>query len=258
MVTVAVAYPAGSASINIGESDFRLIGDNRVVYVPYDHSCGVIPDELSAELFAGGKTEGNICFQIPNDESGLILINQTRFGSEGRRFLSLDPDQVVSTDVLNVQLPEPDQTDLELPHGLALGNPVESGGVLKGANGIEIVVIGITEDAWPAVRAANQFNDPPEEGGRFYMVTVAVAYPAGSASINISESDFRLIGDNRVVYVPYDHSCGVIPDELSAELFAGGKTEGNICFQIPNDESGLILINQTRFGSEGRRFLAID
>ena len=258
LITVAVAYPEGRESINISESDFRLIGDTRVVYVPYDHSCGVIPNELSAELFAGGKTEGNICFQIQSDESGLVLIHQAGFGSEGRRFLSLDPARVASSDALYVEPLEPDPADLELPHGLAPGNPVDSGGVLKSANGVEVVVTGITEDAWSEIRAENQFNDPPGEGRRFYLITVAVAYPEGRESINISESDFRLIGDTRVVYVPYDHSCGVIPNELSAELFAGGKTEGNICFQIQSDESGLVLIHQAGFGSEGRRFLALD
>ena len=258
MVTVGVAYPTGGTSTNISESDFRLIGNHRLVYEPYDHSCGLIPDELSGELFPGGWTEGNICFQIPNDEAGLILIHQAGYGSEGRRFLSLDPALAASLDVLTVKPLEPDPADLELPHGLALGNPIESGGVLKGANGVEIVVTGIMEDAWPAVRAANQFNDPPKEGQRFYMVTVEVAYPAGGTSINISESDFRLIGNNRLVYEPYDHSCGLIPDELSGELFPGGKTEGNICFQIPNDEAGLLLIHQTGYSPEGRRFLAVD
>ena len=258
MVTVAVAYPAGSVSVNISESDFKLIGDKRLVYEPYDHSCGVIPDELSGELFAGGRTEGNICFQIPSDESGLILIYQPGFGSEERRFLSLDPGLVRSANTLNVKLPEPDPTTLALPQGVALGNPIAPSGILKGVNGIELIVTGITEDAWPAVQAANQFNDPPEEGNRYYMVTVAVAYPAGSVSVNISESDFKLIGDKRLVYEPYDHSCGVIPDELSGELFAGGRTEGNICFQIPSDESGLILIYQPGFGSEERRFLSLD
>ncbi len=258
MVTVAVAYPEGGASINVGESEFRLIGHNRVVYVPYDHSCGVIPDELSAELFAGGKTEGNICFQIPIGESGLVLIHQSGFGFESRRFLSLDPAQLASIEVLDVKPPDPNSADLELPHGLALGNPVVSGGVLKSANGVEVVVTSITEDAWPAIRAANQFNDPPEEGKRFYMISVAVAYPAGSTSINVRESDFRLIGDARIVYVPHGDSCGVIPDELSAELFAGGKAEGNICFQIPGNESGLILIHQSGYGAEGRRFLSLD
>ena len=258
MVTVAVAYPAGSVSVNISASDFRLIGDKRLLYEPYDHSCGVIPDELSGELFAGGRTEGNICFQIPSDESGLILIYQPGYGSEERRFLSLDPGLLRSANTLNVKLPEPDPATLALPQGVALGNPIAPGGILKGVNGIELIVTGITEDAWPAVQAAFQFNDPPEEGNRYYMVTVAVAYPAGSVSVNISASDFRLIGDKRLLYEPYDHSCGVIPDELSGELFAGGRTEGNICFQIPSDESGLILIYQPGYGSEERRFLAID
>ena len=282
MVSVAVGYPAGSTSVRADSYDFSLVGDNRVVYTPfddsYDDSCGEIPDELSVEIFAGGKTEGNICFQVPYDESGLVLIHQpVRSGSEGRRFLALDTNAVKSLGFLNVTLLEPDPSDLGLPQGLSPDSPLETGDVMKGADGTEIVVTGVVEDAWPEIQAENSFNAPPQQGNRYYMISVEVAYPAGSTSVSVDSDDFRLIGDNRVVYTPAfsyyfrrassgtmytpsddSYSCGAIPDELSVEIFAGGKTEGNICFQIPNDESVLILIHQPGFDSEERRFLAID
>ena len=258
LISVALAYPAGSESVNVASHDFGLIGDNRLVYSTFENSCGVIPDGLSAELFAGGKAEGNICFQIPNDESGLVLIHQPGFGAEGRRFLALDTEAVASVEALNVKLPEPDPAALALPQGLALDNPLQSDDVIKGTNETEMVVTSVIQNAWPAIQAENSFNDPPEQGNSFFMLGIAVAYPAGSASVSVSSYDFGLIGDNRLVYTPFGYSCGVIPNELSAELFAGGKAEGNICFQIPSGESGLVLIYQPGFGSEGRRFLAID
>ena len=91
-----------------------------------------------------------------------------------------------------------------------MNNPVEAGGVLSGSNGTEIVVTNITADAWGLVRAENQFNDPPGEGNRFYLVAVEVANVSGDDSINVSESDFKLIGENRTVYTTFDDSCGVI------------------------------------------------
>ena len=114
-----------------------------------------------------------------------------------------------------------------IPLGTALDNPVAAGGLLSGAHGTEIVVTGIMENAWEVVRAENQFNEPPAKGNRFYLITVEVASVSGSGSITVSESDFKLIGDNRAVYRP---SCGVIPDGLGGEIFVGGRTAGNICF----------------------------
>ena len=72
------------------------------------------------------------------------------------------------------------------------------------------------------------------------------------SSVDVSESDFKLVGDNRVVYVPYDESCGVIPDELDGEVFGGGRLEGNICFQVPDDEGGFM-----RFMNLGTRRIPV-
>ena len=131
--------------------------------------------------------------------------------------------------------------------GTSLDNPVTAGGVLSGSDGTEIVVTSITADAWDIVRAENQFNDPPAEGNLFYLIVVEVANVSGSGSIKVSESDFKLIGNNRAVYTPFDDDCGVIPDPLDGELFVGGRTSGNICFQISQGEGGMALIHEPLF-----------
>lgn len=146
----------------------------------------------------------------------------------------------------------------EQPAGLTLENPVAAGEALIGSDGVRIRVTGTTPNAWPAIHRENQFNDPPAPGKRFYMISVEAANPQDAASsVNITESDFNLIGDNRVVYEPYDERCGVIPNELSGEIFGGGRVEGNICFEVPTDEGGFILIYAPDYSSEGRRFLRL-
>ena len=115
----------------------------------------------------------------------------------------------------------------------------------------------IVENARQQIAKENQFNDPPEAGKRFYMVSVEVAYPAGSDSRRVSESDFILIGSSRVVYDQFEHTCGVVPDELDGEIYGGGRIQGNICFEIPEDESGLVLGYQPDYGIESRRFLSL-
>ena len=102
---------------------------------------------------------------------------------------------------------------------------------MQGSDGTEIIVAGINGDAWPVVQRENQFNDPPEPGNRFYMVTVEVVNVAGASPLNVSQFDFELIGDNRVVYKTYQHSCGVIPEELRGRDLPRRQTTGQRLFR---------------------------
>ena len=115
----------------------------------------------------------------------------------------------------------------------------------------------VIEDAGRQIAEENQFNDPPKEGNRFYMASVEISYPSGSGSITVSYADFSLIGENRVVYDPFDYDCGVIPNELDGEVYGGGRIQGNICFEVPEDEGGFILIHEPGYGAESRRFLRL-
>ena len=141
--------------------------------------------------------------------------------------------------------------------GTTLDHPLSAGEALQGSNATEIRVLGVVEDARRQVAKENQFNDPPEEGKRFYMISIEVFYPLASGSLRVSESDFSLIGENRVVYEPFDYTCGVIPNELDGEIYAGGRIQGNICFEIPEDEGALVLIHEPGYGIESRRFLSL-
>ena len=140
------------------------------------------------------------------------------------------------------------------------------GETLIGSDGTEIRVLGTIEDARQQIAEENRFNDPPEEGMRFYMIRIQLAYPPDkSESVTVGQFDFKLIGLNRTVYEwGLLGGCGMIPDGLGqdsftgVELFPGGQTSGNICFEIPEDEAGLVLIHEPGFGSESRRFLSLE
>ena len=143
------------------------------------------------------------------------------------------------------------------PPGAVLGDAFPIGGVMIGADGAEVRVLQITADAWPLVFAENRYNDPPEQGNRFFMIRLEIVIPADALqSVDVSEYDFELIGDNRLIYT-YSDDCGIIPDELDRELFPGGSAEGNVCFEIPQTERGLILIYKPGYGEENRRFLQL-
>ncbi len=277
MVTIDMAFNYGEGSLIVDESDFRLIGKNRVLYHPHENSCGAFEwtshsfagiNPLTRELFIEGKTRGNICFQISEDESNLLLVHQPESATGSLRFLTLDPLENGSPSDLTTIPVEPHPDSLSLPQGFTLDDPVDAGGIMEGTDGTGIVATAIVEDAWELIRAEAHFNDPPAEGKRFYMVTVEVAYNIGEGFLTVDETDFALTGDHRAVYVPLWDSCGVTPDELNGELFIGVKIKGNLCFEIPENDSDMILIHQpgasghVNTRSEGwresRRFLSLE
>ena len=156
--------------------------------------------------------------------------------------------------------PVPTTTPTPIPDtdmGTTLEYPYPAGSTMQSTDGTETVVTGINNDAWQVVQRENQFNDPPEPGNRFYMVTVEVVNVAGASPLNVSTIDFELIGDDRVVYKTFQHSCGVVPDELWGEVYQGGSVQGNLCFEVGADEGGFVLIHSPGFLGE-RRFLSIE
>lgn len=133
--------------------------------------------------------------------------------------------------------------DLALFRGFVIEVPAPAGTALVHENGAHITVTNIINNAWPIIQRNSEYADPPEQGNRYYMLTLEVAYPSGVGSITTGESDFNLVGADRVTYDSYEHSCGwQIPELLGGEIYAGGTIRGNICFEVKTREQGFILI----------------
>ena len=82
-------------------------------------------------------------------------------------------------------------------------------------------------DATQLVLGENQFNDPPEEGFRFYIVTIRAQYLGPDSTSFDGRSRLRALGVGGVVYTTFANSCGVIPHKLpNPELFTNGTVEG--------------------------------
>ena len=227
---------------SVGESEFKLVGSSAVKFSPLGDSCGVIPDELDADLFLGGLAEGNVCFQIPQSEADLVLFHDPMFSfnKADRRWLTLaNPDSVDGVRPAGASLEaSPDQTP-----GYFRTNPVPHGTSVETDGGLSLTVVSVNPDAADVVLNENMFNEPPSEGSRFVMVRVRAENAGGNADgeKSVDESDFSLAGSSAVRFSPFERSCGVIPDELDADLFRGGSVEGNVCFHIPQSETDLIL-----------------
>ncbi len=161
----------------------------------------------------------------------------------------------------------PDSTDAVSPTptptlpGHSRTRPVDAGVTVMTADGLGLTVVSAGLDATQLVMAAESTNDPPARGNRFTVVRVRIENLEGSADSErtIDSSEFRLVGSSGRVLSPLDHSCGVVPDELSLSLFGGGTGEGNVCFETPVTESELVLFYEPSSSSSrlDRRWLKV-
>ena len=100
-----------------------------------------------------------------------------------------------------------------------------------------IVVIDTVPDATWLVLRENPYNDPPEEGYRFYVVTIRAQYLGTDSTSFDGSYRLRALGVGGVVYTTFANSYGVIPDDLpDPELFTNGTVEGNVCWEVADDD----------------------
>ena len=282
LVRVRVQNIGGSVNeeARIAGSDFRIVDSSGNVYDGSEHACfvfggiglsGFAPDELSLRLFKGGTGEGNVCLQVPESQSELILFYDRRSLSSnaGRRWLQI-------AQPASVEAPRPVDVSLDASPGQKVGhfrtNPTPPGQRVLTNEGLGITIVDVNPDATSIVLAENPYTEAPSEGNRFVLVRVRVENIDGSDDdeASIEASDFHIVSSLATIYSSYgsygvSKPCGAFPDELDLTFFKGGTGEGNVCLQVPESDSSLILLyhpgwlsfHHAYSGNAGRRWLAL-
>ena len=137
--------------------------------------------------------------------------------------------------------PEPVLGSRETP--VPLGVTIETKGEEIAEDHFEITVIDVVPDATSMVLAENQFNDPPEAGNQFFMVTLRAKYLGPDSTTFDGRFRLRALGSRGVVYTTFENSCGTIPNELpEPELFTNGEVEGAVCWQIASSDADSLML----------------
>ena len=137
--------------------------------------------------------------------------------------------------------PTPTATPTPPPLG-SRQNPVRFGTEVDVKNALNdhwrIAVIDTVPDATRLVLGENPFfNNPPKEGFRFYIVTIRVQYLGPDSTSFGGSYRLKALGVGGVVYTTFADSCWVIPDDLpDPELFTNGTVEGNVCWEVADDD----------------------
>lgn len=136
-------------------------------------------------------------------------------------------------------------------------NPIKLGQLGRVEGLWEITVVYVDRDAWPVVGPARQSNQPPAANERMLLITVrAKNISTSQKPENINPLSFRLVGSRNNLYDfrSGDIDCGFIPQELDVDLLPGALTQGNICFKVPADEHGFVLV----WGEDERTYFALE
>lgn len=108
----------------------------------------------------------------------------------------------------------------------------------------EVTIVDFNADADEQVLAANMFNEPAAEGSKYVMAEVDVTY-VGEGSDDPSWSlDVEYVTESGNVVAGYDNEA-VAPEPAIydiGELYTGASGTGNIVFEVPAGDSGLLRV----------------
>lgn len=241
-----------SESHSISNSDFRMTGERLVLY---PGASVVVPEpELNAELFTDGEAEGWVAFMTGQDEGQLMLVvdELLNFDEDRFRFIALESEASI---VVDAELFDIAPTDL----GRTRENPVPIGETaITNDWAVSVLEVIRGEQAWTAVQAANQFNEPPAEGMEYVAVKLSVRR-IGTADVahQIDGSSFAITGGENILY---SHPAIVDPEPaLDIRLFPGGQHEGWSIMTARIDEADLMIRFEPifEFTEDNIRYLAI-
>ena len=242
-----------SELLTITHDDFGiLLSPGRFVQAAY-HPCGTridydiiyfepTPGLLdTANLFKDGQFEGYLCFQVPLDETARSIFYRPGWTSEswpGGNEPALGFWSVLEEDTAS----EPSEAGMPISDTYGTrDNPVPAGEKAQASDGIAIAVVSSELDATDTVEDERTYNDPPAEGNKYAIVRVRVENTTddSTTTLAIRWLDFGIATASDEFRVPY--ACGVFPDSLELRLFGGMVNEGNLCFEIPANETDLTL-----------------
>lgn len=120
-------------------------------------------------------------------------------------------------------------------------NPAAIGSPIQGDD-YTVTIDSVNLNATDAVLAANQFNDKPDAGTNYALVTATVTYN-GSDKGYTSDVQIDYVTASGNVIDPYVKTV-VPPDPnlASQELYTGAKASGNTVLQVPTGDNGLLRV----------------
>jgi hypothetical protein len=110
------------------------------------------------------------------------------------------------------------------------------------SDGWQVVVTGISPDAWTGIQASVLNDKPPAADQKDFVIGLLATFQ-GSGSGVFSGFRFDLITPSGTIYDQVNNNCGVIPNPIPPNLMTpGGQVRGNICFTVRTSDSPSVVM----------------
>ena len=236
-----------------GSGRFALVGSSLIAFG--DSRCRADRGYFEPALFLGGVAEVDVCFAVPESETGLVLshtspdpprvpggpLRPPRLEEPHRWLAFANPDSVEAARVVDASLePSPSQAA-----GRFRSNPVPFGESVYNQWGMAVSIVSADLDAEDEILNENPSIGPPAEGMRFVSARARIEWVGGNASdmTPVGIEGFGVVGSSAVVFWALDNPCGAVaPDEMPYIQLSGGEAADlDVCFELPESETGLVL-----------------
>jgi hypothetical protein len=125
------------------------------------------------------------------------------------------------------------------------------------SDGWQVVITGVTPDAWSGIQAEIPSSVPPGSDQSDYEVRVQAMYEGDSTGV-FTASRLALMTANGTIYDQLHNNCGTVPDMIPPNLMTpGGSVRGNACFSVRRSDIPSLLLFDNQSDENDRVFFAL-
>jgi len=133
--------------------------------------------------------------------------------------------------------------------------PVGAPGLL--VDGWQLIVTGVTPDAYNGIKAAVTSSIAPAADQRDFMLRVQATYTGPGTGV-FSGVRLALLSGIQTSYDQIHNNCGVIPDSLPPNVVTSGTTvRGNVCFTVRASDIDTLTLVDNQTSSADQVFFAL-
>jgi hypothetical protein len=133
--------------------------------------------------------------------------------------------------------------------------PLGAPGLL--ADGWQLVVTGVTPDAWAGIHSAVPSSVAPAADQRAFMVRVQATY-LGQGTGVFSAMRLALQSGTNTTYDQLRNGCGIVPDMVPPNLVtSGGSLRGNVCFTVRASDIDSLVLFDNQSADNDRLYFAL-
>jgi hypothetical protein len=142
------------------------------------------------------------------------------------------------------------------PGSLQQPFPVGAPGTLS--DGWQLVVTGVTPDAFTGIHAAVPSTVAPASDLRDYIVRVQATF-LGQGTGVFSGMRLAMVSRIQFTYDQLHNSCGTVPDMVPPNLMTpGGSVRGNVCFTVRASDIGALTLFDNQSTDADRLYFALN